>query len=333
MENENDTQKILELLDSFAEGIISQTDFIQLKDWINESEAHRKEARHDLQLEAALMVEAGKPEIDVDAAIERFHTYIGNQRTKVIPVWAWIAAAVALLLIIVLPFAAYRMGSDHVKDTFADVRLEAPAGSQLKLTLPDGTRVNLNSGSVISYSQGFGITDRNVSLQGEAFFEVKHDKKLPFTVKTRELSVNDLGTTFLFSNYKDDPTAKVELYDGKVSLDNKITHTDGVLLSPGQCAVMDKATGMLTTSKLSATEEEARSQGNLSFINMPLADIAKVLSRSYGQTVVTAGKAGAIRFYGQFNRHKDNLQDILRSMAETGKIHYKKENGKYVLYQ
>lgn len=332
MENTYDTQKIQELLDSFAEGSISQADFIQLKDWINESDAHCEQARHELELDAALMVQSGKPEIDVNAAIERFHDYIGEKRAKVIPVWAWVAAA-ALLFLIVLPFAAYRMGSDSVKETFADVRVEAPAGSQLKLTLPDGTKVNLNSGSVISYSQGFGITDRDVALQGEAFFEVKHDSKKPFMVKTRELTVNDLGTTFLFSNYRDDSTAKVELYDGKVSLDNRITHTDGVLLSSGQCAVIDKATGMLTTSKLSVTEEEAKLQGNLSFVNMPLADIAKVLSRSYGQTVVTAGRAGFIKFYGQFNCHKDNLEDILRSMAETGKIHYKKENGKYVLYQ
>ena len=333
MENNNDTQKIQEMLDSFAEGTITKSDFTQLRNWINESDEHLEEARHDLQLEAALMEKAGKPEIDVDAAIERFHEHISDKKANTVPMWVWIAAAVAMLLIVFLPFAAYHAGSDSVKETFADVRLEAPAGSQLNMTLPDGTKIRLNSGSVISYSQGFGITDRTVSLRGEAFFEVKHDKKLPFTVKTRELSANDLGTSFIFSNYNDEPTARVELFDGKVSLDNEITHTTGVMLSPGQSAVMDKKTGMLTTSRLSVTEEEAKSQSTLSFVNMSLADIAKVLSRSYGQTVVTIAGAGKIKFYGQFNRQKDNLQDILLSISETGKIHYTKEKGKYVLYQ
>lgn len=333
MENTYDTQKIQELLDSFADGTISQADFIQLRDWINESEAHREQARHELELDAALMVQSGKPEIDVDAAIERFHAYIGEKRTMVIPLWGWISAAAALLLLIVLPFAAYRMGSDSVKETFADVRVEAPAGSQLKLTLPDGTKVSLNSGSVISYSQGFGITDRDVALQGEAFFEVKHNNKKPFLVKTHELTVKDLGTTFLLSNYKEDVTAKVELYQGRVSLDNKVTHTDGLSLAPGQCAVINKATGMLTTENVSLTEQEAKAQNKLSFVNMSLADIAKVLSRCYGQTVIVTSNARDIKFFGQFDRQKDNLLDILRSMAETEKIHFTKENGKYVLYQ
>jgi ferric-dicitrate binding protein FerR (iron transport regulator) len=333
MENVNDTQKIHELLDSFAEGTITSSDFIQLKNWINESEAHRADARHALQLDAALMVEAGKPDIDVDAAISRFHDYIGDKKAKTIPLWAKIAAAVALVLIVVLPYVAYHAGTDSVKETFADVRLEAPAGSQLNMTLPDGTKIRLNSGSVISYSQGFGITDRTVNLEGEAFFEVKHNKNLSFTVKTKELSVKDLGTSFLFSNYKDEPTAKVELFDGKVSLDNELTHTEGLLLTPGQCAVMDKKSGMLTTSKVTITKEEAKSQSNLTFVNMPLTDIARVLSRSYGQSRTVTHSAGKIKFYGQFSRQKDNLQDILKSMSETGKIHYKKENGKYVLYQ
>lgn len=333
MENENDTQKIQELLDSFAEGTITTFDFTRLKNWVNASDEHQDEARQELQLEAALFEKAGKPEIDVEAAIDRFHEHIGDKKAKSVHLWVWIAAAVAMLLIVFLPFAAYRAGSDSVKETFSDVRLEAPAGSQLNMTLPDGTKIRLNSGSVISYSQGFGITDRTVNLRGEAFFEVKHDSKLPFTVKTKELSVNDLGTSFLFSNYNDEPTAHVELFNGKVSLDNEITHTTGIKLLPGQSAVMDKKTGMLTTSKLSVTEDEAKSQGNLSFINMSLADIAKVLSRSYGQTVVTTSGVGKIKFYGQFNRQKDDLQDILKSMAETGKIHYKKEKGKYVLYQ
>lgn len=333
MENVNDTQKIQELLDSFAEGTITSSDFIQLKNWINESEAHRDEARHALQLDAALMVEAGKPDIDVEAAISRFHDYIGDKKAKTIPLWAKIAAAVALVLIIALPYVAYHAGTDSVKATFADVCLEAPAGSQLNMTLPDGTKIRLNSGSVISYSQGFGITDRTVNLQGEAFFEVKHNKKLSFTVKTKELSVKDLGTSFLFSNYKDEPTAKVELFDGKVSLDNELTHTEGVLLTPGQCAVMDKKSGMLTTSQLTITKEEAKSQNTLTFTDMPLADIARILSRSYGQAIVVAHSVAGIKFYGQFNRQKDNLQDILQSMSDTGKMRYKKENGKYVLYQ
>ncbi len=347
MKNEND-QNIIDLLDGLADGTISQAGMLRLKSWIGESESHREQARSQLRLQAALKAKAGSSDFDVEAAIRRFHAYAGDgarrdatpadssrnsTRAKAVPMWLWGVAVAALVLIIVLPLVAYRAGSDSVKDAFADVRLESPAGSRFSVRLPDGTQVTLNSASSISYSQGYGITDRTVHLQGEAFFDVKHDPKLPFTVKTRELTVNDIGTAFLFTNYDDESVAKVELYRGAVSLDSKLSNASGVVLSPMQCAVMNKQTGALTTKRLQSTETEAKSQDVLQFVNMPLSDIVKVLSRVYGQPVVATAEVGRLKFYGRFSRRKDSMTDVLGSIAATGKIHYKKGNGTYILYQ
>ncbi len=347
MKNEN-YHNITKLLDSFAEGTISQADMLYLKSWVDESESHQEQARSQLRLQAALKAKAGEDDFDVEAAIRRFHAYVGDSASRaerldgsrgngrgarLLPIWLWGVAVAALVLIIVLPLVAYRAGSDSVRDAFAEIQLESPAGERFKIMLPDGTRVMLNSASTISYSQGFGITDRTVHLKGEAFFDVKHDSRLPFTVKTRELDVNDIGTAFLFTNYDDESVAKVELYRGKVSLDSKISNASGVELVPSQCAVINKKTGALTTRQLQSTEEEAKSQDLLSFVNMPLSDIVKVLSRAYGQPVVATGKVGRLKFYGRFSRHKDSITEVLESIAGTGKIHYKKENGTYILYQ
>ena len=81
MKSKTDTQ-VLDLLDSFADGTISQDDFIQLKAWITESECHREKARRQLQLCAALKVESGDPDVDLEAAIDRFHSYIGEKKAR-----------------------------------------------------------------------------------------------------------------------------------------------------------------------------------------------------------------------------------------------------------
>lgn len=78
----------------------------------------------------------------------------------------------AVVLLLLLPLATYWQGKEAVKHNFADMVVEAPLGARTKLYLPDGTLVWLNAGSKIVYSQGFGVDDRNLSLEGEGYFEV-----------------------------------------------------------------------------------------------------------------------------------------------------------------
>ena len=84
-----------------------------------------------------------------------------------------------------------------MKDTFADISVEAPLGSKTKLYLPDGTLVWLNAGSRMTYSQGFGVDNRKVELEGEGYFEVKRNEKVPFFVKTKDLQLQVLGLSLI----------------------------------------------------------------------------------------------------------------------------------------
>ena len=84
------------------------------------------------------------------------------------------AAAVALLCLI--SFASYRTGTEQVKKQFAEMVVEAPLGSKTRLYLPDGTLVWLNAGSRMTYSQGFGVDNRMIELEGEGYFEVRRNE-------------------------------------------------------------------------------------------------------------------------------------------------------------
>lgn len=85
----------------------------------------------------------------------------------------------AAILIILLPLAGYWGGMETVKSGFSDIVVEAPMGARTKLYLPDGTLVWLNAGSKITYSQGFSVDNRDLTLEGEGYFEVKRNEEVP----------------------------------------------------------------------------------------------------------------------------------------------------------
>ena len=86
----------------------------------------------------------------------------------------WRYAAIVTVILAVGCFSYWQGGVD-VKDTFADISVEAPLGSRTKLYLPDGTLVWLNAGSRMTYSQGFGVDNRMIELEGEGYFEVRRN--------------------------------------------------------------------------------------------------------------------------------------------------------------
>lgn len=331
-----------QLICSFLDRTISKVDFDALKAWTYASEENQTYVRTHMEAKFTDDVLNDRTPFDVVSAINRFRHHVDFMqaddssvrgiRVRMISKWTpWIAAA-AVVLLVFLPWMAYHVGSNAVKRDFSQIVMEAPEGSQLNLTLPDGSTVRLNSGSSISYSQGFGITDRNINLQGEGYFTVKHDDKLRFTVSTRELVLNDLGTEFDFCNYKEDDEATVRLFEGKVSLDNRIQNSSGYELQPGERIVMNKHTGKMQKFATDLDKEMARLQSDLTFEDMCIADIARLLSRSYGVQIEVADSIANKRFYGSFNRKTDTLGKVLHTMSITQQIRFTKKNGKYILY-
>ena len=342
-----DNQSIDLIICALIDNSISSEDFNLLQEWAEESEDNRNYLRRQIQIQFASSVNSSNSTFDESRAISRFYEHLEGERSSVasikeiqqegqsfrtMPKWIHIAAAVALLLLILIPYAAFHAGQKDVKSHFAQVKIEAPDGSQLHVSLPDGTRVSLNSGSILSYSQGFGISNREVAINGEGYFEVRHNAELPFIINTKELTLNDIGTEFSFRNYSTDKEAIVELYDGKVSLDNNISRVTGYELIPGERVLMDKLTGKLTTSHVSSSAVEAKEMSTLYFKNNTITEIAKELSRCYGAKIEVDNSIANLRFYGMFDRKTDSLSDILATISSTKLLRYKMDGKTYILY-
>lgn len=146
-------------------------------------------------------------------------------------------AAVFLLAFFLGGIASYYFIADSTRELAGNINeVETPLGSRSKVFLPDGTSVWLNAGSKISYSQNYNATDRQVKLQGEAYFDVETNPGKPFVVQTSEMNVTAYGTQFNVKAYPNEPTITATLVEGNIKIkgNDNISKEFEVVLKPNQ---------------------------------------------------------------------------------------------------
>lgn len=184
------------------------------------------------------------------------------------------AAAVAVLMVMSGVFAYWLKGSQPAQQ-FA---LTAPMGSKTRVLLPDSSEVWLNAGSTLRYASDFNRSNRNVSLEGEGYFQVKHKQDgQEFTVHTNGYDVVVKGTRFTVSAYADDATVTTALLQGRVCINRG---EDQLMMNPGEMVTLNRKTGQLTKQTDSDALNVWTSSG-ANYGEISLGDFAKILSRQY----------------------------------------------------
>ena len=205
--------------------------------------------------------------------------------------------------------------------------LSTPAGGQYGLVLSDGTRVFLNARSSLTYPTRFTGKDRTVVLTGEAYFEVAHDTKQIFYVKSRGQLIEDIGTQFNVNAYEDERSVKTTLIEGRVKITVNKHHK---ILVPGQQAV---SYGQDLELAKDADMDEATSwkEGYFNFNTETLETAMKKIARWYD--VEIEYKNDALRgkpLGGTISKYK-NVSQILKKMELTGAIHFKLTGRKIIV--
>ncbi len=337
MEEEN--KHIDELIANYLTEGLDKNALDELKTWIAASAENQQYFIRQREIWFSAVSREAASVYDKDKAFENFRNRVESQKEiqstsrrgfSLSALWRY-AAVVAI--IIAVGCISYWQGEVNVKDTFADISVEAPLGSKTKLYLPDGTLVWLNAGSRMTYSQGFGVDNRKVELEGEGYFEVKRNEKIPFFVKTKDLQLQVLGTKFNFRDYPEDHEVVVSLLEGKVGLNNLLREEKEAVLSPDERAVLNKANGLLTVESVTASHASQWTDGYLFFVEELLPDIAKELERSYNVKIHIANDSlKTFRFYGNFVRREQNIQEVLEALASTEKMQYKIEERNITIY-
>lgn len=305
-----------------------------LQEWLNASEENRKYFSDMQEVWIAASDETDDSSFNKDKAYQLFLKQTettpqqGINKRKAFQLRPWMYAAAMIIVVFICGTIAFQSGKSVIRNQLTQISIEAPYGSKTKLYLPDGTLVWLNAGSKMSYAQDFGINERTLNLTGEAYFEVIKNEEMPFKVHTEELDVKVLGTKFNFRNYKDDLEAKVCLLEGKVALNTREKET---ILHPDQQALLDKKTGKLSVSGTKAAYSAEWTNDRLYFDEVLLSDIIKELERSYDVKITVADDTlNTIRFYGNFRKREQSIQEIMDVLSSTDKMTYTM-NGKNIV--
>ncbi|QBQ41341.1 DUF4974 domain-containing protein [Sphingobacterium psychroaquaticum] len=201
--------------------------------------------------------------------------------------------------------------------------LETSNGQFIKVTLPDGSLVWLNSGSSLTYPSRFSNERRNVTLRGEAYFEVARNVNAPFTVSFSGQKVTVLGTKFNVKAYSA-TRASATLLEGKVRVEN--AEGQSAVLSPGQEAELTDLT--LRVQSIEAEESIAWKQGYFSFNNKELQVIMEDIGRWYDLEIVYLNTAvKSVKLIGSISRHSD-INVLLQRMALTKEVRFRLDGRK-----
>jgi len=202
--------------------------------------------------------------------------------------------------------------------------LKVPYGKRFQVTLSDGTRVFLNSGSSMKFPVKFiPNNDRTVFLSGEAFFEVTKNKD-PFIVNAESINVKVLGTQFNVSAYADDKSMNTVLVEGSVQLlGNNMENTTAVLLKPEYEAIWDKIQKQMVVAKADISSTLAWMNGQLVFRAVTFKDIIKKLERSYNCTIINNNQSlNDEIFSATFNVEKENIEQVMNYISKNSPYHF-----------
>lgn len=260
-----------------------------------------------------------------------------GSRNKQVRVGLWEKAgqlariAAILLVAISLSWLAYSPQELNPTRTLAQesslIQKSTAPGQKLQLTLPDGTRVWINSVSELEFPAEFDAEERLVKLSGEAFFEVEKDPRRPFKVLAGGTVTTALGTSFNI-NTKAPSGVNVSLHTGRVKVEAPLI-VEGVFLDPGRELQYDAHQERVTVNGFNPTTVMGWKEGRLVFAEASLPEAVRLLEDWYG-IKIQLNNADEIDWKYSGEYQKETLDNVLNSMAYIQKFKYNIEGNKVV---
>lgn len=313
-----ESEKHENLIAKYLNGPISDAEKGRLFSWVNASPDNK---RTFIEIKDAWDA-SGKTQVGTNEKLLQFYKQQAHSRKR-IPLWQTVGAIAAVLLIGL--FFGILIPNHPESFPVANTVFSVPLGSKSHVLLPDGTTVMLNSGSSITYPSSFSQNMRNVSLSGEAFFEVHSDPENPFTVSTPDFKINVTGTRFNVSAYPDDKTVSATLAEGVIDIALKGQGT-ATKLKPGEKITVDRTENKAQITNADVEMETAWKSGEFIFKEIAFADLVVKLERWYDVKINYSDKRfDTYNYTGRF-KNQETIWQVLDALQLTSPIDYERKD-------
>lgn len=308
-----------EQLDKYFAGTLADTEKLTLFRQMEE-DAALKDEMADMQNIMALsgMMDRDGDDLLVTTKIKELEQRANKRRMFRLSI-AVLKYAVAATLLFCTWFLSEKYTLDKHKSEM--IRIEAPQGQRVYLTLADGTEAWLSSRTKLNIPHQFNDKERVIELDGEGFFAVKKDVKRPFIVKTKQYNVQVLGTQFNVFAYSESTDFETDLLEGSVYVYHKNNEAGGLYMKPDEKVFLKGGELLKTTSNFK--QSKYLKNGIFTFEDKPFGELLTRLELWYDvKFKVSRPEIRKYVFSGKF-RQSDDIANILQAIQEVGKFNFR----------
>ncbi len=366
-------EKINILVSKFLQNQCTTSEIEFLNNWINESPEHRKYFEQIKTVWDGVEIVYNPDNINTDQNWNELKALLKKEKNTYIKISdndynknnvnIFLRIAAIVLISFGLSWTVFYTYYNHYSNAnLGMLELKVPKGSKSVLKLADGTTIWLNSETVIKYPEHFSRKQRDVYIEGEAFFKVSKNKKWPFKVHTSDLDIIVLGTSFNVKAYPDEGTIETTLEEGSVLIEKKSKSgkKQYISLKPNQRVTLVKAEGKISLDIQAENKMKDKSlreskktplkrkekfyldentdtqlyvawkNNRLVFKNEAFESLAVKLERWYNvEIIIENEKLKKYRFTGTFEN--ETIEQAIKALQLTTKFNYKFDKNKIII--
>lgn len=339
------------IITKFLLGDINRQEMQVLQEWLSQSSSNRKYLTEIKRIYHALEILKNPDNINPEVAWEAIKNRLSaktnfskkqalrEKSARRITIYKKLVVAAFFLLTISLSFTgAYLYFLNKNKTVTAYNEISVPKGSKGSITLSDGSKIWLNSSTNLKYPEKFEPEFREVYLEGEAYFKIAENKNKPFYVRTSDLDIKVLGTSFNVKSYANEGTIETTLESGSLSISKKLEgkKTNQLVLKPNQRLTFVKSEGRILGDEIKSIRQENKmylsenidtklytswKDNRLVFVDESFESLAVKMERWYNVRIIIKGdKLKQFRFTGTFE--KENIEQALKALQITTRFKY-----------
>jgi transmembrane sensor len=352
-------KKKIDKVINYLNGDMSDSREEDFQNWLNEDEANRKffnEYKDVWQASLLYKKDMFRPE----EAYYKINSKIKNT-TAIKRILIYRIAAAIIIGFFIGGLSTYLIQNRiKLNNNISYHEISVPLGAKSMINLPDGSQIWLNAGSKLKYSNLFNVSNREVTLEGEGYFNVSKDEKLTFTVNAADLSIKAVGTIFNVKAYPDESFVKTVLIEGKVNIQKQTAKRNSkvIVLLPDQSATYFKSDAKIYVTETAGNDKKVdKINKTLSvkkgkiylakevdseiytswkdeywiFKSEPLSELAKKIERRYN--VIISFDSENLKNYKFSGSFKDEtLEQVLNAIALSSPVMYSIK-GKNIIFK